>query len=155
MNNWLLLNLIGGALVLGTYFIFLRGLSQKTLWVGIDNPKVRTLYGVSMIFAAIGYLLFFWENQKQKKVSAQKKAWLIVFFLSAATWAPSLSDKKTVLWPTTLFALTGTSLAVAMLFWLETSPLARLGLGYLFFHVFVLDNLIWGRNFFLRQKTKT
>ena len=152
MNNWLLLNILGGILVLSTYVIFLRRLSQETLWVGIDNPNVRKMYVVSMIFAAIGYLLFFWENQKQKKVFQQKQAWLIVFFLSAATWAPSLSDKKTVLWPITLFALTGTSLSVIMLFYFENSALARLGLGYLFFHVFILDNLIWGRNFLIQKK---
>jgi hypothetical protein len=142
--KWFLLNLILGGFVLWSYVKFLPGLPESKLWVGIDKPLYRYGYVLSMIFSAIGYILFLTKTRQFKK---KKSIIALVFFLvSSALWAPFLSSSYSTQCYNVL-CLTVTSVSVFILWKWETQPLARLGLLYLLFHVFVLDNLIWGGQF--------
>jgi hypothetical protein len=53
----LLINILGGAAVIGSYMLGLRGESRgsNALWGGVP-ARVRPVYSVSMILSAIGYL---------------------------------------------------------------------------------------------------
>ena len=56
---FLIINIIGGVLVLGSYVIGFSLFSEakETMWGGITSSQ-RPMFQISMIFAAAGYLLF-------------------------------------------------------------------------------------------------
>jgi hypothetical protein len=55
----LIINVIGGAAVIGSYVLGLRGQSggAHVLWGGVPS-SVRPVYGVSMILSALGFFAF-------------------------------------------------------------------------------------------------
>jgi hypothetical protein len=57
----LIINIIGGAAVIGSYVLGLRGQSggANVLWGGVP-VNVRQVYTVSMILSALGYFAFFY-----------------------------------------------------------------------------------------------
>ena len=63
MNNQqvilLIINIVGGAAVIGSYIFGLRSQAggATVLWGGVP-ANIRSLIGVSMILAAVGYLYF-------------------------------------------------------------------------------------------------
>ena len=61
-KTWLLINVLGGVAVLGSYAHGLgtHPTTRDLLWGGIPEP-LREIYSLTMWLAAAGYLMFFYE----------------------------------------------------------------------------------------------
>ena len=143
------INVVLGSAVLISYVITLphatRTMSSDYLWAGITGTG-RSLTIASMFITAIAYLYTYYYLREE--------SWLVtigfVLFLAGATlWAPMLTSKKKWL---TLGALAMTSIGIFTLllfvFLNSDSLLLKIAIVYVFFHVFVLDNLHWGYKFY-------
>ena len=102
---------------------------------------------VSIFVAAAAYLALLWVLRPD--ASPITLAGYALFLIGAACWAPMLRRRQTV---ATLAALTATSVGAALLLWRawtwdKTPRYARWAAAYVFFHVFVLDNVHWGARF--------
>lgn len=144
------INIVLGLAVLISYVITLphatRTMSSDYLWAGITGTG-RSLTIASMFITAIAYLYTYYYLRAES-------SWLVtigfVLFLAGATlWAPMLTSKKKWL---TLGALAMTSIGIFTLllfvFLNSDSLLLKIAIVYVFFHVFVLDNLHWGYKFY-------
>ena len=164
----LLINIVGGAAVLGSYVLGLRGRSggANGLWGGVPGG-VRPVYVVSMVLSAIGYLsvlyfLFFKLAPGDVVIGgrfgfALFYAIFLVILIPSALWMPLtghyVSDPTTGVWiaiRTVLFVVGLASIALAWAFFaLEPKGrgaaywLAVAGSTYFAFHTFVLDAIVW------------
>ena len=164
---FLIVNVIGGIFVVGGYVVGFSLFSEakETMWGGINSSQ-KPIFQISMIFAALGYLLFCyiamfkfghnWSNL----MDIDAVIVLILsasFLMSAALWLPlGIWYQETgvrtafvlmvlVLWVTALSLLAITLLLVfrEMEISLVTKVIACLGIGYITFHCLVFDAIIW------------
>jgi hypothetical protein len=164
----LILNVFGGAAVIGSYiqgFVSHPG-SANVLWGNITGP-VRSLYFVSMILSALGYFAFIYFllfRLDPPTVRVSNTIGFEIFFviiagmlLFSALWMPftySYVDTpnggtwlaiRTVL---LLVGLSSCALVWALISLNTKTPavsywLAVAGSGYFAFHTLILDGLLW------------
>ena len=164
----LIINILGGIAVIGSYILGLKGQSTGTniLWGGVP-ANIRPVYTVSMILSALGYFaflyyIFFQLNPAQTKIfgiSGFIMFYVMFLFIliPSAFWMPLtnvyVTNPNTGIWigiRTVLFIVGLASIALfsAILtlqgkifniaYWL-----AVVGSGYFAFHTTVLDAIIW------------
>lgn len=164
----LIINIIGGAAVIGSYMI---GLNAQTgganaLWGGVPN-NIRPVYGVSMILAALGYFAFIYFVLFRLVPAEVSIAGIFGFSLfyaiflfiliPSAFWMPLtnayIGNPSTALWVGIRTVLVLVGLASIALVWallnLHTKVpgiahwLAVAGSAYFAFHTAILDALLW------------
>jgi hypothetical protein len=168
----LIINVIGGAAVIGSYVIGLRGQSggANVLWGGVPE-NIRPVYTVSMILSALGYFallfyIFFRLDPSQISIAGVTGFTLLyvifIFMLvPSAFWMPLTNAYVTNpgtgiwVWVRVVLALVGLA-SIALLWALLTMQgkvpgtaywLAVVGSGYFAFHTAVLDAVVWAALF--------
>jgi len=168
----LLINVIGGAAVIGSYVLGVQGQpgGLNALWGGVPG-SIRPVYGVSRLLAAAGYLavlyfVFFRLSPEQVSFGGRFGFGLLylVFvgiLLPSAFWMPLtnmyLAGASTGLWVAirTVLALVGLAsiVLVCALYSLHGQQggtaywVAVAGSAYFAFHTAVLDAIIWAALF--------
>jgi len=164
----LIINILGGAAVIGSYIYGLRGQTggANVLWGGVP-AGIRPVYGVSMILSALGYFAFmyfllFWLNPLESNVAyGLFFAIFLLILVASAFWMPLtnmyVNNPGTGLWIgiRTVLALVG--LGAIALVWALLSLhldvrgvaywLAVAGAGYFAFHTAILDAIVWAALF--------
>ena len=138
-----------GLSVLASYVITLpratKTMSANYLWAGIGGIA-RSLTIASMFVTAAAFLYAYYHLRKD--TSPVVTVGFLAFLVGAVLWAPFLTKNKKIL---TIGALSLTSLGALLLlvytFVEYQSPLLKVAVAYIFFHVFALDNLHWGYKF--------
>ena len=168
----LVINILGGAAVIGSYIFGLRGQSSgaNILWGGVP-ASIRPVYTVSMILSALGYFAFIYfilfRLVPDEVVIGGRFGFslffaiFLVILIASAFWMPLTNlyvsnpaggtwiGIRTVL---ALVALGSIALCWALLS-LETKNhgvaywLAVAGSGYFAFHTTVLDAILWAALF--------
>ena len=168
----LVINVIGGAAVIGSY---IYGLSAQAgganiLWGGVPT-SIRPVYFVSMIISALAYFAFiyylFFRTTPGEVVIAGRfnfSLFYIIFIfmlIPSALWMPLtnmyVANPSTGLWVGVRTVLVVVGLASIALCWaiLSLQPrvsgvsywLAVVGSGYFTFHTMVIDAIIWAALF--------
>ena len=168
----LLVNILGGAAVIGSYILGLQGESggANALWGGVPSA-VRPVYAVSMVLSAIGYLavlylLLFRLVPGDVLVGGRFgfSAFIPIFLLiliPSALWMPLtnhyVSGLGAGVWIAIRTVLFVVGLASIALTWalLVLKPhdrgaaywLAVAGSAYFAFHTFILDAILWAALF--------
>jgi hypothetical protein len=168
----LVINVLGGAAVIGSYIIGLNGQSggADVLWGGVPNG-IRPIYGVSMILSALGYLAFlyfilFRLNPDEMAIGGRLNfsifyAIFLVMLIASAFWMPLtnmyVGNPSIGTWIAirTVLALVGIAsigLFLALLSLQSKSSgvdywLALIGSGYFAFHTAILDAIVWAALF--------
>ncbi len=169
---FLLVNLIGGTTVIGSYVFSIAFFPEhrESFWGGIDG-NLRRVFTISMVPAAVGYLIFacfmvskseVLEFNQDDLINGYAPIILSVIFLIASTvWMPTLAlylDSNqpiwwhislTSLWITALTLMILTVFAGAKFATVPTTEglLAIIGLIYITFHCTILDAIIWRSKF--------
>jgi hypothetical protein len=165
----LIINIIGGAAVLGSYIMGLKTHTggADALWGGVPL-RIRPAYGVSMILSAVGYLAFayfiLFKLDSTNTLIAGKLGYgflsiLFVLILGASTlWMPLtyvyIGHPTTSIWIGIRVVLLIVGLSSCTLVWallnlkngaggLAYWWLAIAGSAYFAFHTTVLDALTW------------
>ena len=164
----LIVNIIGGAAVIGSYILSLNAQSggANVLWGGVPE-NIRPVYGVSMILAALGYFAFvyfiFFRLVPSEVLIGGRFGFnlfyviFIVILIPSALWMPLTNlyignpNTGILVGVRTVLALVGfASIALVWVFLnLQTKApgisywLAVGGSGYFAFHTTVLDAIIW------------
>ncbi len=167
-----IINVIGGIAVIGSYVLGLRGQSggADVLWGGVP-ASIRPVYGVSMILSALGYFAFlyfvlFRLTPDEVRIGGRFGfslffAIFLVMLIPSAFWMPLtnvyVSNPSTGLWIAVRTVLLLVGLASIGLLWalLSLQPknhgvaywLAMAGSGYFAFHTAILDAIIWAALF--------
>ncbi len=168
----LIINIIGGAAVIGSYIFGLRGQSggAAVLWGGVPE-NVRPVYFVSMIISALGYFAFIYYilfRLDPSRVSIAGVSGFTMFYvifilmlIPSAFWMPLtnlyVSNPGTGLWVSVRIVLAVVGLAsiglfLALLTMQGKVPgaahwLAVIGSGYFAFHTAILDAIVWAALF--------
>lgn len=168
----LIINVIGGAAVIGSYIFGLRGQSggANVLWGGVPE-NIRPVYTVSMIISALGYFAFLYyiffrlEPAQVSIFGVSGFTMLYVIFgvilVASAFWMPLtnmyVTNPGTSIWIWIRIVLAIVGLAsIALLVALLTMQgkvsgvsywLAVIGSGYFAFHTTVLDAIVWSALF--------
>jgi hypothetical protein len=167
----LLINVLGGIAVIGSYILGLRGDSgADVLWGGVPEG-IRPVYMISMVLSALGYfaflnLLLLRVDPREVTIGGRFGYGLfypifILILVPSAFWMPLtnlyVSDPSTGTWVAIrivlfLVGLASIALACALLalrpgnrgkaYWA-----AVVGSWYFAFHTFVLDALLWAALF--------
>ena len=168
-NIFLGANILGGILVIGGYVLGLTFYPEynEALWGGVDGP-LRSIFSISMLPAAIGYLTFCYVTMFKNGAKAMNRNSVIgqqpvsvlsaIFLASAAVWMPTLIAyihtnesywwviSVSSLWVTALSLLTLTIIA-ATTSTFEISQASKnaavIGLAYITFHCLVIDAIVW------------
>ena len=159
-------NVLGAILVLGGYVITLMIFPEyrTALWGGVKGTT-QSLFTISMLLAAAGYLVFiFVVLLKSNPNSANTEAFRLItclsliFLLASAIWMPAtvayIGKQHVFLWILAVSSLWITAAALISLVVLfsisdigiESSKLKTasiIGLIYITFHCLVLDTIIW------------
>jgi len=168
----LVINIIGGAAVIGSYVYGLNANAggANVLWGGVPN-NIRPIYTVSMILSALGYFAFMYYiffRLEPSQISIVGVSGFTLFFviflfilIPSAFWMPLtnayVSNPSTGIWIwiRTVLALVGLA-SIALLWALLTLQgkvpgtaywLAVAGSGYFAFHTAVLDAILWAALF--------
>ncbi len=168
----LVINILGGAAVIGSYIYGLGGQSggANALWGGVP-AGIRPVYGISMIISALGYFAFIYFilfRLVPGEVSIGGRFGFSLFYaiflcilIPSAFWMPLtnmyVANPGTGLWIAVRTVLAIVGLASIGLCWalvsLQTKEsgiaywLAVIGSGYFAFHTAVLDAIIWAALF--------
>jgi hypothetical protein len=168
----LVINIIGGAAVVGSYILGLNSSTDgaNALWGGVP-ANIRPVYGFSMILAALGYFAFIYFilfRLVPGEVLIAGRFGFSLFFvifllilIPSAFWMPLtnvyLNNPDTGLWigiraVLALVGLASISLVWALLSLQSKEPgitywLAVAGSGYFAFHTAVLDAVVWAALF--------
>jgi hypothetical protein len=168
----LIINILGGAAVIGSYFLGLNTQAggANILWGGVPE-NIRPVYGVSMILAAIGYFAFIFHIliklvPGDVLIAGRFGYWLfyIIFIgilLPSALWMPLtnvyVGNPGTLAWVGVRTVLAVVGLASIALLWallsLQTkTPAASYwpavaGSAYFAFHTAILDAIVWAQLF--------
>jgi hypothetical protein len=168
----LVINIIGGIAVIGSYILGLSGQSggANVLWGGVP-ASIRPIYGVSMIISALGYFAFIYFilfRLVPSEVSIANRfgfslfyAIFLVILISSALWMPLtnvyVSNSSTGIWIGVRTVLILVGLGSIALLWallsLQTKTsgvfywLAIAGSGYFAFHTAILDAIVWAALF--------
>jgi len=167
----LLINIIGGIAVIGSYILGLQGGSgADVLWGGVPE-SIRPAYAVSMVLSAIGYLAFL--NLLLLRVDPEKATVggrfrynlfypiFVLILVPSAFWMPLsnlyVDDPSSGTWAgirTVLFLVGLASVALAWaLFTLRPGDRGKAywaavaGSCYFAFHTIVLDAVLWAALF--------
>lgn len=165
---FLLINLVGGSVVLGSY---IAGLciypdTRSSLWGNLGNTSQK-IFVVSMVVAAIGYVVFilFMGFTKDGNQFSQYFIWgtfspsvvCALFLISSAIWMPAtiayINTDNIIWWVITVAVLWFSAFWILTLFiGITLSGLDRttpftlvtiIGLGYVTFHCLILDAIVW------------
>lgn len=167
----LIVNIIGGAAVIGSY---IYGFSSQpgganVLWGGVSE-SIRPVYFVSMILSAIGYFLFFYYilfRLSPSEVTIANTFGFSLFFaifililLPSALWMPLtnlyVGAPSTGTWVIVRIILALVGIGSIALIWallsLQTREgvaywMAVAGSGYFAFHTAILDAIVWAALF--------
>lgn len=168
----LVINIIGGAAVIGSYIF---GLNAQTgganaLWGGVPE-NIRLIYGVSMVLSALGYFAFFYfilfRLVPGEVLIAGRFGFslfytiFLIILIPSALWMPLTSlyvgNPTTGMWVGVRTVLVLVGLASIALVWalLSLQPkvpgvsywLAVVGSGYFAFHTMILDAILWAALF--------
>lgn len=168
----LIINIVGGALVLGGYAwgLITHPETRAELWGGIPESW-KAYYTISMFLAAAGYLIFFYYIvfAEGKTIKPFNGTFDLNFFtllfacflILAAAWMPStfyvLENGNSYWWILVQFSLWGVALSVLLLtFGLITAEnisnpsmhkWAVIGSAYVSFHCLVMDAWLWTSKF--------
>lgn len=165
-----LVNLVGGAAVLGSYVVglYLYPEFRNALWGGVTGSW-KSLFTISMFLAAIGYLVFCYSMtisdaaDKSSVLGRHTFSILTAFFLiSASIWMPAtlkyLATNDNLWWILSVASLwiTAASLGLLAVFFglskyegigtLQFS-LTFAGIIWITIHCLVFDALIWVAKF--------
>lgn len=143
------ITIVLGLSVLLSYVITLppaiKRMSANYLWAGIRGTT-RTLTIVSMFLTAMAYLYAYYHLRTESSYIVT--VGFVLFLVGAVLWAPILTQNNKFM---TMSALTLTSIGALVLvlytFFNSDSVLLKVAVVYVFFHVFVLDNVHWGYKF--------
>ncbi len=164
----LIINVIGGAAVVGSYIhgLVTHPRSGLALWGGTPE-SVRPVYGVSMLLAALAYFAFiyfilfrFVPDDTHIAGRFGFRLFYAIFlgiFVPSILWMPFtytyIGNPTTAMWIGIRLVLILVGLSSAALVWallnLETKEptipywLAVAGSGYFAFHTAILDMLFW------------
>lgn len=160
----LVINIIGGAAVIGSYVVGLSAGSggANALWGGTPL-SVRTIYTISMIISALGYFFFIYFilfRLNPANLGFNFNIFYLVFIgmlLFSAFWMPLtnlfVANPSVFLWfaiRTVLIIVGLSSIALAwILFSMHTKEtgiaywLAVFGSAYFAFHTAILDAIFW------------
>ncbi len=168
----LLMNVVGGVAVIGSYVLWLRGDpgGANALWGGVP-ARLRPVYTVSMILSAIGYLAVFYYLLFEP-IPAEVEGgasfgfvWFIpivvLMLFPSALWMPLsrlyVDRPSTPTWVAVRAVLFIVGLASIALAWALLTLkhdggdvaywVAAVGSCYFAFHTFVLDALLWAALF--------
>jgi hypothetical protein len=164
---FLAINIIGGILVIGSYYFGLRGgKGVEALWGGVPE-NIRPIYTISMLLCAVGYFIFFSYIISNLGAETFKstywlgeKLFLILFALilvASALWMPlvnvMVSNPSTLVWVGIRIVLAVVALAslavVVALLTISPRPTvvfyysAVIGMIWFTIHTGILDALIW------------
>jgi hypothetical protein len=168
----LVINILGGAAVLVSYVIGLRGQSggANVLWGGVPE-NIRPVYTVSMILSALGYFAFlyyiFFRLDPSQVIIAGVAGFTLLYvififmLMPSAFWMPLtnvyVTNPGTGIWVWVRVVLALVGLASIALFWALLTMqgkvpgaaywLAVVGSGYFAFHTAVLDAIVWAALF--------
>jgi hypothetical protein len=164
----LIINILGGAAVIGSYIYGLRGQSggADVLWGGVP-AGIRPVYTVSMIISALGYFAFMYFLLFRLNPSESKLAYSMFFaiflliLVASAFWMPLtnmyVNNPRMGLWIGIRAVLALVGLGAIALVWallslqLDTRGvaywLAVAGAGYFAFHTAILDAIVWAALF--------
>ena len=146
-------NVLGAILVLGGYVITLMIFPEyrTALWGGVKGTT-QSLFTISMLLAAAGYLVFiFAVLLKSNPNSANTEAFRLItclsliFLLASAIWMPATVAVSS-LWITAAALISLVVLFLISDIGIESSKLKTasiIGLIYITFHCLVLDAIIW------------
>ena len=164
---FLIINILGGILVLGSYYLGLKGnAGVQNLWGGTPK-KIQPVYTVSMLISAIGYFLFFtyiiqslgtgfFDGFSTLGDTIIYIAFVVI--LGASTFWMPLTKKmvetpSNILWIAIRIVLMLVALgSIGLLVVLVLTNNAQggllyitsvIGLGWFSFHTMVLDALLW------------
>ena len=164
----LLMNVFGGAAVIGSYVLWLRGSPEgaNALWGGVST-RLRPVYTVSMVLSAVGYLAVFYYLLFEPVPDEVKIAgdlgfvWfvpiIVLMLFPSALWMPLsrlyVDRPSTGTWIAVRAVLFIVGLASIVLAWalLALEPndgdaaywIAVVGSCYFAFHTFILDAVLW------------
>jgi hypothetical protein len=164
----LVINVIGGAAVIGSYIYGIKAQpgGADALWGGVP-VSIRPAYGVSMILSALGYFafmyyIFFRLTPSEVSIAGTFDfslfyAIFLAILIPSALWMPLtnvyVSNPTTFNWVTVRVVLAIVGLASIALVWALLSLqdkvpgvsywLAVVGSGYFAFHTTVLDAILW------------
>jgi hypothetical protein len=164
----LIINILGGIAVIGSYILGLRGQSggANILW-GEVPVSIRPVYTISMVISAVAYFIFIYYilfriNPKETTIGGHLSysIFYVIFFLMlapSALWMPLTNmyvlNQASGTWfavRTVLFIVGLASIGLFVV--LLTLQPKNHGLGYwsavggsvyFAFHTFVLDALVW------------
>ena len=168
----LIINIIAGATVIGSYIYGLNAQSggANVLWGGVPE-NIRPVYFVSMIISALGYFAFLYyilfrlEPEEVSIAGVSGFALFYVIFLlmliPSAFWMPLtnvyVDNPSTTIWVLVRAVLAIVGLASIALLWALLTLdgkvpgishwLAVIGSGYFAFHTAILDAIIWAALF--------
>ena len=168
----LIINILGGAAVIGSYVFGLSGQSggANVLWGGVPN-SLRPVYTVSMILSALGffafiYFILFRLVPGEVLIGGRFGfslfyAIFLVILVASAFWMPLtnayVGNPSTGMWIgiRTVLALVGLGSIALMLALLTLQTkvpgisywLAIAGSGYFAFHTAILDAIVWAALF--------
>jgi hypothetical protein len=168
----LIINIIGGIAVIGSYVLGLRGQSggANVLWGGVPD-NLRPVYTVSMILSALGffafiYYIFFRLDPGQTSIAGISGFTLfyVIFLLiliPSALWMPLtnmyVGNPSTGIWIAVRTVLAMVGLASIALVWALLTLQGRVpglahwlavaGSGYFAFHTAILDAIVWAALF--------
>lgn len=168
----LVINVIGGAAVIGSYTYGLRGQpgGASALWGGVPT-NVIPVFTVSMILAALGYFAFLYHILFQLEPDGALiggrfgfglfHAIFLLILIPSALWMPLtnvyVGAPNSGLWIGVRTVLAIVGLASVALVWallsLQTKTpgvsywLAIAGSGYFAFHTAILDAIVWAALF--------
>ncbi|MBN2463555.1 MAG: hypothetical protein JXB43_08180 [Dehalococcoidia bacterium] len=168
----LIINILGGAAVIGSYIFGLNAQAggANVLW-GSVPVNIRPVYTISMILSALGYFaflyyIFFRLDPMQTSIAGISGFILfyvifLIILIPSAFWMPLtnvyVGNPSTTMWVLvrTVLALVGLA-SIALLWALLTLQgkvpgisywLAVVGSGYFAFHTAILDAIVWAALF--------
>jgi hypothetical protein len=168
----LIINVIGGAAVIGSYIFGLNVQSggANVLWGGVP-ANIRPVYTVSMILSALGYFAFlyyiFFRLDPAQTIIAGISGFTLFYviflliLIPSAFWMPLtnfyVGNPSTGMWVLIRTVLAIVGLASISLLWALLTLhgkvpgasywLAVVGSGYFAFHTTILDAIIWAALF--------
>ena len=168
----LIINVIGGIAVIGSYVFGLNAQSggANVLWGGVP-ANIRTVYTVSMILAALGYFAFlyyiFFKIDPVEVTIAKTFSFSLFYIIflgiliPSAFWMPLtnvyVGNSSGAIWVAIRLVLIVVGIASIALVWALLTLqekvtgipywLAVAGAGYFAFHTTILDAIIWAALF--------
>lgn len=143
----LIITILLGIIIIIFYSIFLP--QNKYLWGNITNKNLKWFIGISIMISVISYLIVFFLNILNNKDRTLYTIGNSIFLIGALLWPVFLYYRPTK-FHSVILALSITSLGALLILINESVDRSIIGIifaTYLFFHVFVMDNLIWSMSY--------